>query len=172
MLEGLARFSCSRNDDVEQFLRNQALRFEEAHKSRTYLLVWNRSFATDPVQLDIFGYFTLFIADLSLPDELAKSRKKDLHGLFHPREDKLFGYLIGQLGKNDPYASTQLQDGPFLYVAIQTLQQQIQPWIGGRFVLVECKRDVAEVISYYRESGFYLFPEDPDDPLAQLVYML
>ena len=37
---------------------------------------------------------------------------------------------------------------------------------------VECKRDVAEVIAYYRESGFYLFPEYPDDPLAQLVYML
>lgn len=170
--EALDRFSCSRSDDVEQFIRSQAMLYEEAHKSRTYLLVWNSSFDSDPVNIDIFAYFTLSIADLSLPDGLTKSRKKDLNGLFHPRDDKLFGYLIGQLGKNDPYASTQLEDGPLLSVAIKTLDEHIQPWIGGRFVLVECRSDVPKVISYYQKYGFRLFPEYPDEPLAQLVYML
>ena len=167
----LQRFSCSRNEDVEQFLHKQAMRFEAAHKSRTYLLINKSSFEANPAEFELYGYFTLSIADLFLQESLSKRKKKDLHGLFYPREDKLFGFLIGQLGKNDLYAATSFVEGTFLRVAIETLLQNVQPWIGGRFVLVECKRESA-LINYYLKNGFTLITDDPDDPLIQLVFML
>ena len=32
-----AKFSCARNPDILEFLQHKALKFEKAHKSRTYI---------------------------------------------------------------------------------------------------------------------------------------
>ena len=58
----LSEFSCERNQDVEDFLKRQAINFTNKHQSVTYLV-----FATDDAQL--LGYFALTIKPITVSGE-------------------------------------------------------------------------------------------------------
>ena len=58
----LSEFSCERNQDVEDFLKRQAIDFTNKHQSVTYLV-----FDTDDAQL--LGYFALTIKPITVSGE-------------------------------------------------------------------------------------------------------
>ncbi|MDY0289541.1 MAG: hypothetical protein RBR15_12015 [Sphaerochaeta sp.] len=66
----LARFICSRNQEVEEFLHASAIAYERSSSARAYLLTTENK--------DIAGYFTLSIglADISKSEGLSKEDKK------------------------------------------------------------------------------------------------
>ncbi len=68
----LARFLCSRNKEVEEFLHSSAIAFEKSSSARTYLLATENK--------DIAGYFTLSIgfADISKSVDLFEEDKLKL----------------------------------------------------------------------------------------------
>ena len=94
----LSEFSCERNQDVEDFLKRQAIDFTNKHQSVTYLV-----FATDNAQL--LGYFALTIKPITVSGEpFSNTVRKKLSRVSTLNEEEhtysLAAYLIAQLGKN------------------------------------------------------------------------
>jgi len=168
VLQGeLANFTCSRNADVESFLHQHALRFEKAHKSRTYLAVNETTLESESTDLEIIGYFTLSLKHLNLGEAISKSRRKELHGLFVPLGNVVVGYLIGQLAKNDLYRGAAIGD-QLLDAALGILRDQAQRAVGGRFVIIECAQQ-EKLLQFYQRNGFNLLQVDIEDEMAQLI---
>ena len=49
-----SRFSCKRDTDIEHFLRNRAVQFEELAKSRTYLFVDDSALENNQIEIAAF----------------------------------------------------------------------------------------------------------------------
>ncbi|MBQ7644005.1 MAG: GNAT family acetyltransferase, partial [Spirochaetales bacterium] len=91
----LSEFSCERNQDVEDFLKRQAIDFTNKHQSVTYLV-----FATDDAQL--LGYFALTIKPITVSGEsFSNTVRKKLSRVSVLDEEEntysLAAYLIAQL---------------------------------------------------------------------------
>ena len=71
----LASFSCPQNTDVENFLKNKALRFDSTHNSRTYLILNEEN-----VDWGICAYFSVSFKEIEVRN-LSKSTVKKLDGI-------------------------------------------------------------------------------------------
>ena len=95
----VANFYCSKDFDIEDFLKRKAVLFEKLGKSRTFLVV--------DEDFDIIGYFSLALSILDIPQILSNRKRKDMDGLSAKRKgelvEKIPSILIGQLAKNDLY---------------------------------------------------------------------
>ena len=80
-------FSCL-NKDVEIFLREKAISYEQRGKSRTYILSEENSG-------DIVAYFTLSLKSLDFGNTVSKSTIKDIDG-FSKDIESVAVVLIGQ----------------------------------------------------------------------------
>lgn len=84
-------FHCARNFDVQNFLHNKAIRFEQADTARTYLM-FDSSFR-------ILAYFSLTFKTVEFLNISNSLNRKLTGGLSETDAVKVF--LIGQIGKND-----------------------------------------------------------------------
>lgn len=157
----MAGFRCVRDSDVEGFLREDAIPFEKAHKSRTYLVVKRRPANQD---LAILGYFSLAISWMRISQDVSRSKVRKLNGIGEKRDVSC--YLIGQLGKNDEYSGDI--DGNRLISYAMSLLQNGHEQLGGRFVRVDC-RDVKALCKFYERNGFTSYQKDRTSSLMQLV---
>jgi len=165
----LKQFKCTRNNDVETFLHRHAIRFEEAHKSRTYLIVPEAVCTTESPTLNVLGYFTLALKHVPLGIAVSNTRRKAMHGLFMPQGNVVVGYLLGQLGKHEEY---KVALGSLLVdSAIGILQDQAQRAVGGRFVLVECAPH-EKLLQFYVQNGFSILQDDEEGQMVQLIRQL
>ena len=94
----LSEFSCDKNPDVEDFLKNKSIEFTRKNQSVTYLV-----FANDDAAL--LGYFTITIKPISVrADAFSKNMQRKLSRVSELDEESgvltLPAYLIAQLGKN------------------------------------------------------------------------
>ncbi|UYZ67635.1 hypothetical protein LP090_05095 [Moraxella bovis] len=88
----LKEFACPKNPDVERFLHQKALRFEESHNARTYLILSEMG--------EILAYFSLSFKEVDLQvDKISKSEIKQLDGI-NKNANKIRVFLIEQIGKN------------------------------------------------------------------------
>lgn len=126
-----------KDNDVENFLRNKAVNFEERHWCNTYLIVDMEKIINRALKVE--GFFTLSHSVFEISPTVSKSRKKKLfNGM--PREDNhLHVILIGQLGKyiDDTYSS-EISMEDLLFEAF-TIINNVNEKIFCRCVLVECK---------------------------------
>lgn len=144
----LAQFICSRNEEVQKFLHDSAIEFENTSSARTYLL------ATD--DKTIAGYFTISIgfADISNSKFLSEADRKKLHMNKCP-EHRIPCFLIGQLGRSDLFQKDALPGSKILEMALAVLTE-VKNQIGGKFVIVECEDPLVSL--YESEAfGFRLF---------------
>lgn len=152
----LENFSCSKNPDVEKFIRKNSISFAKQYLSAVWLV-----FYEEGEEQICVGYFALinkhFQVDLSkLSKTLAKRVQK-----FATFEETLNRYvvsapLIGQLGKNyfDNYNKLITGD-ELLNIACETVREG-QKIFGGRLVYLECE-NVPQLINFYERNGFYNF---------------
>jgi len=165
----IAKFHCSRNTDVEKFLHTRSIAFEQAGKSRSFLVVTEESLQQHSASIDIVGYFALALKHLILGDDISKTRRKKLNGLFIPENNVVVGYLIGQIAKNDLFKDN-VTGRQLLRYALDLIEIAKRS-VGGRFVIVECTTE-QKLLKYYAENGFELLKIDPEDQMAQLVLFL
>lgn len=106
--EVISTFYCSKDHDVENFLKNEnrAILYERKSKSRTYFI-----FDKDGLENGIFvllAYYTIAMQTLKIPNGTAASQIRKLDGLYAKKGSEAIteipAFLIGQLGKNDEYA--------------------------------------------------------------------
>jgi len=165
MREKLSLFFCSKNEDVETFLRKRAIPFEKASRSRTYLILDEE--ALKDRKINIIAYFTVSMKALILREEISKSVRRNLDGLGNKEGSTFVVYLIGQLGKNDAYCS-EINGKEIIKCAIDTIIEAYEI-VGGRYILVECE-PIPKLRTLYENNGFTFLQESIDnDSLIQFI---
>lgn len=79
--EILSSFSCAKDPDIESFIQHWAVEFEKLYKARTYLVLDQDQLESEtPDKLIIYGYISLALKVLSVPDELSNRKRMSLDG--------------------------------------------------------------------------------------------
>ena len=133
----LSDFSCTRNPDVERFLKEQSIEFTKKNQSVTYLV-----FSNDDAAL--LGYFTLTIKPISInPASLSNTIKRKIARVSEQNADNgnysLAAYLIAQLGKNDTDGLNKRITGEDLLTLAINKIEKLRYEIGGMIVFLEAE---------------------------------
>lgn len=159
LMQVLSSFSCTQDEDIENFLRKRAVEFERLSKARTYLICDEEQISADGFCLDqliIYGYISIALKVLSVPDELSNRKRKELDGLsakIHGEQIRDFPcYLIGQLSRNSNVAHDSISGADLLQAAYDVIAAAVDA-VGGRYVMIECHEE-EKLISFYSKNGF------------------
>lgn len=154
----LSNFSCPRNKDVENFLKDKAIEFSKRNFSKTHLVFWVTDNGTER---ELVGYYTIASKWISVDRNSVTSkeaRKLREHGIFEEKTNKYIvsAPLIGQLGKNFTDGNDTLISGSeLLNLAIEKVRM-VQREVGGRFVYLECE-DNKKLLDFYQNNNFKVF---------------
>ena len=152
----LSDFTCSRNKDSENFLRNISLRHEKKDISRTYLTI----------NLDeerILGYATLALKCLSLNET---NLDPDIVRSMNLNEGVAQAYLLGQLARADD--ATPGLGKTMLDEALKVFSLGKKKF-GCRMARLDCKD---ELVGYYESYGFLHIRKDQKKDLNQMVIFM
>ena len=144
-------FSCSKNLEVEGFLKSKARQSERMSSSVTYLVWGDR-------HPELLGYFTLTAKAYSVKGAQLNSANRRLVERFAEVDENGFFnaavYLIAQIGKN--YAipdGRRISGNDLLALAIEKLVN-VKRCIGGKLVMVERETDRPKLLDFYKKNGF------------------
>ena len=169
--EVISTFKCAKDSDIEGFINNKAVLFNRKGKSKTHLVL-NQD-ALEKGDIEIVAYFSLAIHLLKVPEGTSASQVRRLDGLYSRKGGdpitEIPSFLIGQLAKNDTYASS-ISGSLLLEYALSAISSA-EEIVGGRVVYIEC-RDIPKVISFYENNGFKVLRSDPDDGLIQMYCII
>jgi len=157
--DAVSNFSCEKNLDVENFLREDAINREKRDLTRTYLIIDQNKFESDN-EINIVAYFSIALKTLIIPQTLSNSKIKKIDGFSKDAKDSIV-YLIGQLARNDGYNTEAITGAEILARALNIISD-IKDKIGGKVVLVECE-DQKKVIDFYLENDFERLPEHSEN---------
>lgn len=136
-------FSCERNQDLQNFLHHQAIHFEKADLTRTYIII-------DAENSTIYAYFSLSTKEIIVDSScISKSTRKKLH---LDNNDRLRTFLIGQIGKNSDVENNPLDLNDILN-EIYPLLLKVQEIIGSRAIILECENN-PNLVDYYKQHDF------------------
>ncbi len=167
----LSSFSCSKDNDIQDFLWNKAVNFEKISKSRTYLICDENELKEG--NLIILGYFTLALKVLYIPKKFSNRKRKNLDGYSYKFNGKQVSeipcYLIGQLAKNSSVDNNYLTGNDIIEEAYRIIAN-VSREIGGRYILVEC-HDNNKLKTFYNDNYFqeFAFIADNDIPMIQMI---
>jgi hypothetical protein len=156
----LSGFSCL-DSDVEGFLKTKVLQHEQRNKSRTYFVISNDTY-------QLVAYFTLALKALEFGEGVAKTMIKKIDG-FNKNATSTPVILIGQFGKDRKIAKDV--SGSELLDICMSYVYEIHNLVGSRIVLIESANN-DKVVGFYKNNGFSVIREDPDDKLIQMIRTL
>ncbi len=173
----LSDFSCEygngmKNEEIEDFLKNNAVEFSKRKMSITYIVMNELS--------QMVGFFTLTHKPIVVKEDVFKSETSRRRMLRHARFDKELGaysvsaFLIAQFSKNFGLAPDERISGTDLMDLTLSLVEDIQEQIGGGVVFLECE-DHQELLDFYTASphSFFRFGDrySEDDGVRYLQLM-
>lgn len=148
--EAFKKFSCQRETDLENFLVNKSITYENTDFGKTYLIV-----DEDKLKEEVFSIIAYFTIANTAVDISGISKKKKRAALGnHPGRDGLnfvSAYLIGQLGRNDDYTSDDLTGEQILNECYHAISSAALA-VGGRLLVLECRECMFE--NFYEKHGF------------------
>lgn len=161
ILSKISEFS-SKNEDVEDFIKNKACDYEKRKFCRTFLVF--------DEEINLVGYFTLALKTLFFNSEVSKNQRKRIHGITGDSQ-YVPALLIGQLSKNQNFNSITGKE--LLDFAIDMIYQ-VHNIVGGRICLVETLTGDSnkKVLDFYTEYGFKKLQKDKDNIYQQIYYCL
>ena len=149
----LACFSCTLNNDIEDYLKNPKRATNSSHMSSsvTYLVL-------DPQTYGVLGYFTLMMKAYSVESGQLSSKNRRVVERFSEvdKQGKFVVpvYLIAQLGKNFALPKEkQIAGVDLLKLAIDRFSR-VRGEIGGKLVMVEREVDCPKLLEFYTKNGF------------------
>lgn len=171
----LSSFFCSRDSDVEYFIRNKAIPFEYSDHSRTTLICW---LDDENGELELIAYYSIANQVFYL-DGLSATLQRKLRGgeiREKQKSNSLTAILIGQLGKNDR-ASCPINSNS-LFNELYSSINEINKLIPSRLIYLHCK-DVTKLRTIYESKGFQLLNDLEGNPIVHngdgeqyLVYIM
>lgn len=162
----ISNFICTKDQDIETFLKERAITFDKLSKSRTFFI-----FDEDAYEFQILGYFTLALQILRIPDSYSNRKIKTLDGFSAKNKGETITglpvILIGQIAKNDLYKEKITGEELFKY-CLNTIFD-VQLLLGGRIVLLECK-NIPYLIDFYEKFRFVKIEKDyQENELLQFI---
>lgn len=168
LLSFLSNFSCSKNQDVQNFIttNDKCLSFEKKNRSRTYLILNENN--------EILGYFSLALKTLFAQK---KSLKGSIRRKINPGKNissiatdmEYYNvYLIGQIGRNDSFTSKDLSLADILS-EIFSIFAEVQTRVGGSSILIEVDNNQT-LIDLYQKHGFTYLGTD-HEALSRLLIL-
>ena len=165
--EILSNFSCEKNDEIEHFLKKNAVDFAKKKMSITHL-VFNQ-------EAELVGYFSLTHKPLTLKnDALSKRSQKRMqrHAKYDPLIESynVSAFLIAQLGKNSNQSIRNPITGEELMDCTWNTLTDVQSKVGGGVVFLECE-DRQKLLDFYQNeiNHFSIFGERMSDD-GDIVY--
>lgn len=173
----LSSFVCERDEDIEYFLHERAIEFEQLNKTRTYIVLDETQMQNEDIsEWIILGYFSLALKVLTVPDNYSVRQRKNIDGL----NGKIHGeiitdfpcYLLGQFARNDKVDKTQLTGNALLDMALSVLSGAITA-VGGRILMIECQNNIS-LIKSYKNKGFNLVSSvtDKNIKMVQMIRVI
>lgn len=144
------KFSCHREEDLEDFLVDKAITYEKSDIGKTYLCLDKEKLKNK--EFVVMAYFTIAQRAVDISD-LSSNKRKKMLGSFPGRDSMKYvsAFLIGQLGRCDDYSSEEFSGQQLLdecYHAI-SLAARI---VGGKLLVLECREHMYE--KFYEKQGF------------------
>ncbi len=142
------------NEEIEKFLKNNAIQFAKEKKSITYLVI-------DMKKGNLLGYFTLTNKIVKIPLSILTNTKKR-HIERYAKFDKVMNaypvsaFLIAQFGKNYALNEENRISGNDLMKLVDRELYEVQYRIGGGLKFLECEPDV-KLIKFYQNQNFVPF---------------
>lgn len=153
----LSAFSCPKNQEIENFIRKNAVDFAKKKMSVTHLVIDDKG--------QVVAIFTLAHKAVCIQDAiLSSSLRKKIHRYAQLDEETgsymVSAFLIAQFGKN--YAekeSGSLSGNTLMNTAMEVLEA-VQYDVGGGVVYLECE-DKPSLLSFYQNENncFRVFGE-------------
>lgn len=148
----LKTFNCKKNYDVEDFLKNKAIRFHKSGLARTYLIINDNE--------EIVAYFAIAFKPIFYNKQVHKVSKSKYKKLnvkeYTLRQNKkitvINSILIAQLGRNDTFNKNDISLNEII-VSVFEIIKQIRDLIGTRIVLIEVNNE-PKLIKLYESLGF------------------
>lgn len=146
--EVFSRFvSVVENKDIDDFLKNKAIIFEQDSNSATFLVFNDEQYEKHIKVLE--GFFSISINLLCLKEDTDEEDKKLIREKQKSKKGTNFPmYLIGQLARDKKTRNGLGKD--LLLTAISYIKVA-QAKVGGNLVCIDCKDDLME---YYSQFGF------------------
>jgi len=148
----LSSFSCKMDLQIQNFLRKEAVAYEEKGKTRTYLC-----FVGD---LELVGYFTLTIRSVVTTIDIEKN--KDGERFCKYLSPFTPAYLLVLTAKDDE-KYRRFCTKPFFDAVIPQVLRTVRSAkdkVGGEILYLDCTKDLQRV---YGEYGFEYFQDNPDN---------
>ena len=149
-----AEFDCSKNADIDGFLKNNAVDFARRQISVSHLVF-------DSATRACLGYFTLTHKPLSLEaDKLSATVRRRIERFAKCRSGSdirtytLSAFLIAQIGKNFKIPEPQRIPGKDLLALAMDELRLAQYEIGGQVVFLECEDGNRKLKSFYEKNAF------------------
>lgn len=153
----LSEFSCTKNPEIENFVKNNAVDFAKKKMSITYLVVDT----TETVR----AIFTLTHKAIELTNEnLSNTMRKRIqrYSRLDEKTDSfnVSAFLIAQFGKSDTYSIEENISGDALMDFTFEVLTAVQHDIGGGLVYLECE-DREKLLNFYSSepNNFFKFGE-------------
>jgi hypothetical protein len=153
----LSTFSCLKDEDVENFLKEKAIMQEKKHISRTYLIF------TVGMKRELAAYFTLAVSCMDVEDVKCSN---ELLRKMNPRKNIVQSYLIGQLGKCDG-SERGLGMLAISYASARIKEANMR--VGCRVLRIDCR---SPLMRYYTDAGFRFLRQNDDGTLNQMVRII
>lgn len=142
--EAINMFRCSKDPDIEEFLREKAIQFEDRGWCSVYLLLNNNELSNKNFKIE--AYFTLSHKVISLCNSISKSKIKEVKS--SNKNNNIHFVLIGQLGKyiyidndnKEDNCCSDITSKEILDMAFEVIVKS-HDLIPCRCVLVECNDD-------------------------------
>lgn len=168
----LYSFSCPLDLDIEAFIHNRAIEFEKLSKSCTYLVCEEEALIKKK-ELFIYGYFSMSLKTLRIPEGISNRKRKELDGFsakIHGEPVKEIPcYLIGQLAKNAAVTKGQMPGSELVEYA-RSVAAAAKRAVGGRYMMIEC-RDREKLLQFYEKNHFKEIARIPygETPMIQML---
>ncbi len=159
----VSSFSCERNHELENFLKNQAIEFEKKNLARTFLVLDDDSLSVAKIQIN--GYFSLSVKSILFSEEVSKTKRK--HLAKNDTVSHVGCFLLGQIAKDDKmHAGYGKEILDMAISKIRTAQQNV----ACRFLYLDC---IKSLRSYYEKQGFKYMQVNPENnSLIQMYIMI
>jgi pimeloyl-CoA synthetase len=146
--ELLSEFSCSKDKDVQRYIRKKAIEHEKSQISITYLL-----FDSEEI-VQLVAYVTVAISSFSVDE---KRCEEVFPGKMNANRGMAQSYLIGQIGKIDGYDK---KIGDIVIDHAMGIIREANKNVGCRVARLDCKD---ALVRYYETKGFrFLDKRDKD----------
>jgi len=145
----LSSFYCTKDPDIQDFVRCNMERFDDKSICRSYLILDRKN--SDDENFCVLGFFALALKILRVDQsKLNRKQKKDMNLL--REQEGIPSYFIAQLGKNDMFKYNF--EGKYLLDEAVNIVYDCIGLLGGTIVWLEANKEADSVVDFYKDNGF------------------